>query len=139
MRSGCLGGTLVGQLQLQYICKLQLSFSGETCPLTPLEQLIFILLQICSDFATHRKKLCAQKLWAPFLRKLLYTSHEILQLMRKVSNRVEKARNCPNACKYQRVPSGAFGRGDGQQSSHGTGGGAWTKITNAKGGLTEKV
>ena len=29
--------------------------------------------------------------------------------------------------------------GEGQQSSHGAGGGAWTKITNAKGGVTEKV
>ena len=29
--------------------------------------------------------------------------------------------------------------GEGQQSSLGTGGGAWTKITNAKGGMTEKV
>ena len=29
--------------------------------------------------------------------------------------------------------------GEGQQSSHGTGGGAWAKITNAKGGMTEKV
>ena len=29
--------------------------------------------------------------------------------------------------------------GKGQQSSHGTGGGAGTKITNAKGGVTEKV
>ena len=29
--------------------------------------------------------------------------------------------------------------GEGQQSSHGTGGGAWTKITNAKGSVTEKV
>ena len=61
-----------------------------------------------------------------------------MQLMRKVSNRVEKARNCPNACTYQRVPSGAFW-GEGHQSSHGTGDGAWTKITNAKGGVTEKV
>ena len=29
--------------------------------------------------------------------------------------------------------------GEGQQSSHGTGGGAWAKITKAKGGVTEKV
>ena len=29
--------------------------------------------------------------------------------------------------------------GEGQQSSHGTGVGAWAKITNAKGGVTEKV
>ena len=66
------------------------------------------------------------------------TSHQLIQLMRKVRNRVEKARNCPNACSYQRVPSAAF-LGEEQQSSYGTGGGAWTKITNAKGGLTEKV
>ena len=31
-----------------------------------------------------------------------------------------------------------FGR-EGQQFSHGAGGGAWIKITNAKGGVTEKV
>ena len=30
------------------------------------------------------------------------------------------------------------GGGQGQQSSHGTDGGAWTKITNTKGGVTEK-
>ena len=54
--------------------------------------------------------------------------------MRKVCNRVEKARNFLNACRYQ-----SFFEGEGQQSSHGTGGGAWTKITNAKGGLTEQV
>ena len=29
--------------------------------------------------------------------------------------------------------------GEGQQSSHGAGGRAWTKIINAKGGVTEKV
>ena len=29
--------------------------------------------------------------------------------------------------------------GEEQQSSHGTGGGARTKITNAKGGVTKKV
>ena len=29
--------------------------------------------------------------------------------------------------------------GEEQQSSHGTGGGAWAKITNAKGGVTEKI
>ena len=29
--------------------------------------------------------------------------------------------------------------GEGQQSSHGTGGDTWTKITNARRGLTEKV
>ena len=29
--------------------------------------------------------------------------------------------------------------GGGQQSSHGAGDGAWTKITNAKGGVTEKI
>ena len=29
--------------------------------------------------------------------------------------------------------------GWGQQYSHGTGDGAWTKITNAKGGVTEKA
>ena len=58
--------------------------------------------------------------------------------IRKVSNRVEKARNCPNACRYQRVPFEAFW-GEGQQSSPGTGGGAWTKITNAKRGVIEKV
>ena len=28
---------------------------------------------------------------------------------------------------------------EGQQSSRGTGGRAWAKITNAKGGVTEKV
>ena len=61
-----------------------------------------------------------------------------MQLMRKVSNRVEKARNCPDACRYQRAPSGAFG-GEGQQSSLGTGGGAWAKITNAKWGVAERV
>ena len=49
-----------------------------------------------------------QKFGAPLVRKFLDTSRQIIQLMRKVSNRVEKARNYPNACKYQRVPSGAF-------------------------------
>ena len=39
---------------------------------------------------------------------------------------------------YQRAPSGAF-LGGGQQSSHGTGGGEWAKITNAKGGVADKV
>ena len=29
--------------------------------------------------------------------------------------------------------------GERQQPSHGTGGGAWTKLTNAEGGVTEKV
>ena len=29
--------------------------------------------------------------------------------------------------------------GKGQQPSHGTGGGAWAKRTNAKGGVTKKV
>ena len=29
--------------------------------------------------------------------------------------------------------------GEGQHSSRGTGGGAWAKITNLKGGVTEKV
>ena len=29
--------------------------------------------------------------------------------------------------------------GEGQQSSNGTGGGAWAKATNPKGGVTEKV
>ena len=61
-----------------------------------------------------------------------------MQLTKKVSKRVEKGRNCPNACRYHKVPSGDFG-GKGQRSSHGTGGGEWTKITNAKGGVTEKV
>ena len=100
----------------------------------------FILLQICSDFATHRKKLRVQKFGAALLRKFLDTSRQIMQLMKKVSNRVEKVRNCPNACKYQRVPSELFWPEE-QQSSQGTGGraGAWTKITNAKGGVTEKV
>ena len=58
--------------------------------------------------------------------------------MRKVSNRVEKAQNCPNASRYQRVPSGAYW-GKGEQSSHCTDSGALAKITNAKGGATEKV
>ena len=41
---------------------------------------------------------------------------------------------------YQRAPSGVFSwGGGGAKSSHGTGGGAWAKITNAKGGVTEKV
>ena len=62
-----------------------------------------------------------------------------MQLMRKVSNRVEKARNCFNVCRYQRAPSGVFLGGEEQQSSHGIGGGAWAKITNAKGGVIEKV
>ena len=39
---------------------------------------------------------------------------------------------------YQTAPSGAFLGGE-QQSSHGSGGRAWAKITNAKGGVTEKV
>ena len=59
-----------------------------------------------------------------------------MQLMKKVSYRVEKAPNCPSTCRYQRAPSGAF-LGEGQQSSHGAGGGAWIKITNAKKGVTE--
>ena len=58
--------------------------------------------------------------------------------MRKVSNRVEKAQNCPNASRYQRAPSGAYW-GEGEQSSHGIGSGALAKIINAKGGATEKV
>ena len=61
-----------------------------------------------------------------------------MQLIRKVRNRVEKAQNCPSVFRYQRAPSGAFW-GEGQQSSHGTGGGASAKITNAKRGVTEKV
>ena len=109
-------------------------------PPDPLElSLTFILLQICSHFATHRKKLGVRKFWATLLRKFLDTSFEIIQLVRKVSNRVKKAQSCQNACRYQRVPFGAFfGGGEGQQSSHGIGGGAWTKITNTKGGVTEK-
>ena len=43
-----------------------------------------------------------------------------------------------SATVYQRAPSGSF-LGGGQQSSHGTGGRAWAKITNAKGGVIEKV
>ena len=106
-------------------------------PPDPLKSsLIYILLQICPDFATHRKKLRVRKLGAPLLKKFL--SLQMMELIREVSNRVEKARNCPNACRYQRAPSGAFW-GGGQQFSHGTGGGAWTKITNAKWGVTEKV
>ena len=46
-------------------------------------------------------------------------------------------RNCPNACRYQRASSGDFW-GEGQQPSHGTGGGAWAKITNAKGDVLKK-
>ena len=42
-----------------------------------------------------------------------------MQLLRKVSYRVEKAQNWPHARRYQRAPSGAFS-GEGQQSSHGT-------------------
>ena len=53
-----------------------------------------------------------------------------MQLMRKVSNQVEKAPNCLNL--------ELFG-GEGQQSFHGACGGAWTKITNAKEGVTKKV
>ena len=53
-----------------------------------------------------------------------------MQLMRKVSNQVEKAPNCLNL--------ELFG-GEGLQSSHGAGGGAWMKITDAKEGVTEKV
>ena len=30
-------------------------------------------------------------------------------------------------------------KGEGKQSSHGTGGGAWAKITYSKGGVTENV
>ena len=74
-----------------------------------------------------------RKFEAPILRKFVNTSLEIMQLMRKVGNRVEKARNCPNVCRYQRAHLELFW-GEGQQSSHGTGGGAWAKITNAKGG-----
>ena len=58
-----------------------------------------------------------------------------MQLMKKVSNRVEKPPNCSNI-KEQHLE---LFWGKGQQSSHGAGGGAWTKITNAKGGVTEKV
>ena len=100
--------------------------------------LIFIPLQICSDFATHRKKLRVQKFGASSLRKFLDTSLEIIQLMKKVGDGVEKARNCPNACRYQRAPPEAFWV-EGQQSSHGTGGGTWTKITNARRVVTEKI
>ena len=62
-----------------------------------------------------------------------------MQLMRKVSNRVEKARNLPKYVCISKGPIWSFFLGGGQQSSHGTGGGAWVKITNAKGGVTEKV
>ena len=58
-----------------------------------------------------------------------------MQLMRKVSNRVEKPPNRSNI-KEQHLE---LFWGEGQQSSHGAGGAAWTKITNAKGGVTEKV
>ena len=45
------------------------------------------------------------------------TSHKIIQLMRKVRNRVKKARNCPNACRYHRVPPGVFLGGGGASNS----------------------
>ena len=109
-------------------------------PPDPLESsLIFILLQICSDVAAHRKKPCARKFWAPLLRKFLDTFHEIIQLMRKVRDRVEKARNCGMLVDIKGSHLELFWGGKGQQSSHGTGGGARAKITNAKGGVTEKV
>ena len=61
-----------------------------------------------------------------------------MQLMRKSSNRVEKASNSPNVLDIE-GPHPELFWGEGQQSSLGAGGGAWAKITNAKGGVTEKV
>ena len=78
--------------------------------ISPLSHHLFLF---CFQFAlilppTEKKKTRVRKFWAPILRKFLDTSLEIMQLMRKVSrpNRIEKARNCPNACRYQRAPPG---------------------------------
>ena len=106
-------------------------------PPDPVElSLIYNLLQICPGFATHQKKLRVRKFGALLLKKFVDTFRQIMQLMKKVSNRVEKTRNCPNACRYQKVSSGALLN---QQFSHGTGVETWTKITDAKKGVTEKV
>ena len=62
-------------------------------PQDPLQSsLIFIPLQICSHFATHRKKLRVRKFGALLPRKFLDMSLEIIQLMRKISNRESKNR-----------------------------------------------
>ena len=71
-------------------------------------------------------------------KKNFRLQHEIIQLIKKVRNRIEKARNCPSACRYQRVPSGAFLWREGQQSPLGTGGG-YREIENCITSLTRRL
>ena len=79
-----------------------------------------------------------RKFGAPMLRKFLDTSLETMQLTRKISYRVQKTRNYPMLVDIKEPHLELFEE-EGRQSSHGTGGGAWAKITNAKGVVTEKV
>ena len=60
-------------------------------PPDPLESsLTFILLQMCSDFATPWKTLQARKFRVPLLRKFLGTSLETMQLMSRKSAKLPK-------------------------------------------------
>ena len=72
--------------------------------------------------------------------EFLNASLETMQLMKKISRSNEsKKRDTAKILIYIKGPHLELLGGERQQSSHGTGGGAWAQTANPRKGVTKKV